>query len=130
MFKQISKFYLVAWGCFLAGVMALMLNVISGIFDVIFSVLFLAGLVSICIKKIIDYRVFKEEITLKKESMSIDLSLQNDGSFAMKESNLSKKQLRDFSNQKREKLAPILVFIALILLMGFLTYKLVAGLIN
>lgn len=130
MFKQISKFYLVAWACFLFGVMCLMLNVLSEVFNVIFSVSILTGLVSILIKKIKDYNEFKKELALKKESMTIDLSLQNDGSFAMKDSNLSKKQLRQFNNQKKEKFTPIMIIIALILLMVFLTYKLVVGLIN
>ena len=130
MFKQISKFYLVAWALFLFGVMCLMLNVLTEVFNVVFSVSVLAGLVLICIKKIMDYNEFKKELTLKKESMAIDMSLQNDGSFAMKDANLSKKQLKQFNNQKKEKFTPILIIIALILLMIFLTYKLVVGLIN
>lgn len=130
MFKQISKFYLVAWALFLFGVMCLMLNVLTEVFNVVFSVSVIAGLVLICIKKIMDYNEFKKELTLKKESMAIDMSLQNDGSFAMKDANLSKKQLKQFNNQKKEKFTPILIIIALILLMIFLTYKLVVGLIN
>lgn len=124
MFKDVSKYYLVAWSCFILGIMSLMLNVFSKVFSIIFSTLFMIGLISLLIRKIIDYREFKKELTNTKESMAIDMTLSDSGSFEMKDTTLSKGQLREFKAMKRDKFMPIPAIILMFALMAFLTYKL------
>ena len=127
MFKDVSKFYLVAWGCFIVGIMCLMLNVLADFFNILFAVFFLAGLISIFVKLIINYRQNNKDIVTQKESMAIDMALSNDGSFTVKNSNLTKKQLREFRASKREKFTPILVVLLLIIIMGYLLYRTIMG---
>lgn len=127
MFKEMSKYYLVAGGCFLLGTMFLMLNVLSGIFNLLFAILISVGLALIAVKKIVDYRIFKNELTLTKEGLAVDMTLSSDGTFEMKDTVINKKQLKQLNALKREKFTPILVTIALFLMMAFLTYRLIKG---
>jgi len=129
MFRDVSKFYLFAWGCFVLGVLSLMLNVFGEIFDLIFVVLFMAGFVLLGIKFVLNYLEFKKQLLFQKENLAVDMTLAGDGSYTLEKTRFSKSQLREFSRLKKEKLMPVVVVVFLFIFMSFFAYKLITSML-
>ena len=129
MFRDVSKFYLFAWGCFVLGLLSLVLNVFGEIFDLAFILLFMAGFVLLGIKFIMNYIEFKKQLTFQKENLAVDMTLAGDGSYTPEKTRFSKSQLREFSQLKKEKLMPVLVVIFLFIFMSFFAFKLIANML-
>ena len=127
MLKNINKLSLISALCFCVRIIMLMLNVLSEVFNLIFVILFIVGLVTLFIKKIQDYVVYSKETSNTKESMTIDMTLSSSGTFEMDQTTLSKNQIRELKELKREKFLPILVIAALIVLMAFFAFKLISN---